>query len=71
MLLSENERETIKQFLNGFDLRSDGRLKTDFRDFKMTPNFLQSTYSSLKITYGDKNKEIILAIKVNNILLIF
>jgi exosome complex RNA-binding protein Rrp42 (RNase PH superfamily) len=62
---SENEREIFQSFLADFDLRNDGRSKLQPRHFKVEYNNLPSTYSSLRLIYSNKSKEIIFAIKVN------
>ena len=60
---SENEKETFQLFLSDFDMRCDGRQNLEIRPYIVEYNTLPSTYSSIKIIYGNKSNEIILAVK--------
>jgi len=63
---SENEKEVFQTILSDFDLRIDGRNKLELRQYQVEFNTLPSTYSSVRLLYGNNSKEIIFAVKVHN-----
>ena len=60
---SENEKETFQLILSEFEMRFDGRNNLEIRPYIAEYNSLPSTYSSVRLIYGNNSKEIILAVK--------
>jgi exosome complex RNA-binding protein Rrp42 (RNase PH superfamily) len=60
---SQNERDFFRTALFDFNIRLDGRTKLAMREYEITENVLPSCLSSLKLSYNDKQNEILFAIK--------
>ena len=62
-LYSDNEIAFFKQLLLDFDIRIDGRDKTQIRKYHIEHNVINNCFSSLKMIYNNSKNEIIFTIK--------
>ena len=62
-LYSDNEIAFFKQLLLDFDIRIDGRDKTQIRKYDIEHNVINNCFSSLKMIYNNSKNEIIFTIK--------
>ena len=62
-LYSDNEIAFFKQLLLDFDIRIDGRDKTQIRKYDIEQNVINNCFSSLKMIYNNSKNEIIFTIK--------
>ena len=62
-LYSDNEIAFFKQLLLDFDIRIDGRDKTQIRKYDIEHNVINNCFSSLKLIYNNSKNEIIFTIK--------
>ena len=62
-LYSDNEISFFKQLLLDFDIRIDGRDKTQIRKYDIEHNVINNCFSSLKMIYNNSKNEIIFTIK--------
>jgi exosome complex RNA-binding protein Rrp42 (RNase PH superfamily) len=60
---SENEKIFFKKILLDYDIRIDGRDKLEIRDYQITKDIIPSCLSSIKISYNNYQKDILLTIK--------
>ncbi len=60
---SQNERDFFRTALFNYDIRLDGRTKIAFREFEILDNIIQSSFSSLKLSYNERQNEILFAVK--------
>jgi len=60
---SEKEREFFKKIICDYDIRTDGRDRMSSRSLQLKQDIIPSSFSSLKITLNDSQKEILIVIK--------